>query len=70
MSRRPLSASTSASFGSKCQYKSKDLSMTPKVVIYQSNGTGRDSYVKKSNGGFTKSLDSSSSFMTSESILI
>ena len=56
MSRtRPYSAeSTTASFGSRCISKLKDISMNPKVSNYQTDGMGRDSYIKLPNGGFTR----------------
>lgn len=29
--------------------------INPKVANYQTNGTGRDTYIRTNNGGFTKS---------------
>ena len=52
---RPFSAtSTTASFGSRCYSKIKDLSMQPHISIYKTNGYGRDSYIEVPNGGFRK----------------
>ena len=50
---RPLSGTTNSVYGQK----RPDLSMTPKVSIYRSNGFGRDAYISNSNGGFRKSCD-------------
>ena len=52
MKSRPLSASTAVPFGSSCQPKVRDLRMTPKVTVYHSNGSGRDTYINYNNGGF------------------
>ena len=52
MRSRPISASTAATFGSTIISKPKDLSINPKVSIYHSNGSGRDSYIGYDNGGF------------------
>jgi hypothetical protein len=52
MKSRPMSASTASSFGNL--RKSPNLEMNPKVSNYQSNGTGRDSYINFSNGGFRR----------------
>jgi hypothetical protein len=55
MKSRPLSASTVESFG---QFSTKkNLEMNPKVSHYHSDGTGRDAYIKLSNGGFRKTWD-------------
>ena len=32
------------------------LELNPKVANYQTNGTGRDTYIRVDNGGFTKML--------------
>lgn len=55
MKSRPMSATTASSFGNFKQ--SKNLEMNPKVSNYQSNGSGRDSYIKMGNGGFTKTAE-------------
>ena len=52
MKSRPMSASTTATFGSQYQPKIKDFHMNPKVSVYHSNGSGRDSYINYDNGGF------------------
>ena len=52
MKSRPLSASTAATFGSSFQPKLKDYHMNPKISIYRTNGTGRDTYINYDNGGF------------------
>lgn len=54
MYSRPLSASTTATFGSRIFPKPKDYHMNPKFSIYHSNGTGRDTYINYDNGGFRK----------------
>ena len=54
MKSRPLSASTTATFGSAFITKPKDISMNPKVSIYHSNGSGRDTYINYDNGGFRR----------------
>ena len=53
---RPFSStSNSAFFGSRCAPHIKNYKMNPKVSMYQTDGFGRDSYIKFSNGGFRKS---------------
>lgn len=53
---RPYSAaSTTATFGSRCTPQMKDYKMNPKVTMYQTDGFGRDTYIKEPNGGFRKS---------------
>lgn len=52
---RPYSATAkTAPFGSRCQPQIKDYKMTPKVAMYQTDGFGRDTYIKEPNGGFRK----------------
>ena len=53
---RPYSStSTTAYFGSRCTARNKDYRMNPKVSMYQTDGFGRDTYIKEPNGGFRKS---------------
>ena len=52
---RPLSAHSIASFGQQYARTPNNLELKPKVSNYNSNGSGRDSYIKMSNGGFSKS---------------
>ena len=52
---RPLSANTYSSFGYKSQRAPNYLEINPKVSNYQSDGAGRDYYIKLSNGGFNRS---------------
>lgn len=52
MNSRPTSATTAVTFGSKCSPKLKDISITPKVTLYRTDGTGRDTYINYDNGGF------------------
>ena len=53
---RPFtSTSTSAFFGSRCIPNLKNFKMNPKVSMYQTDGYGRDTYIKEPNGGFRKS---------------
>ena len=53
---RPFSStSTTAFFGSRCVPYKKDYRMNPKVSMYQTDGFGRDSYIKEPNGGFRRS---------------
>ena len=55
MNSRPMSGSTTTSFG---QFTTKrNLEMNPKVSHYHSDGSGRDAYIKFSNGGFRKTWD-------------
>ena len=54
MKSRPLSASTASTFGSTFFLKTKDFHMNPKIIIYRTNGTGRDTYIDYDNGGFRK----------------
>ena len=49
------STSTTAFFGSRCVSHKKDYRMNPKVSMYQTDGFGRDTYIKEPNGGFRKS---------------
>lgn len=58
MNSRPTSATTAVSFGSKCSQKLKDISIVPKVTMYRTDGTGRDTYINYDNGGF-KNITSS-----------
>lgn len=52
---RPMSGRTTyTSFGYK---SSPDYNINPKVANYQTNGSGRDSYIKCSNGGFRRTWD-------------
>ena len=52
---RPFtSTSTTGFFGARIQTRNKNLSMNPKVSMYQTDGFGRDSYIKIPNGGFRK----------------
>jgi len=51
MSIRPLSANSS-SFGNNRNYP-KSPQVLSKVTTYKSDGTGRDSYIIKNNGGFS-----------------
>lgn len=53
MSSRPTSAST---FGSICAPKTKDYSMNPKISIYRTDGSGRDTYINYDNGGFRTNI--------------
>ena len=48
------STSTTGFFGARIQTHSKNLSMNPKVAMYQTDGFGRDTYIKVPNGGFRK----------------
>ena len=48
------STSVDGLFGAKFQNRNKILSMNPKVSMYQTDGFGRDSYIKVPNGGFRK----------------
>ena len=53
---RPYSStSTTAFFGSRVAPHNKDYRMNPKVAMYQTDGFGRDTYIKEPNGGFRKS---------------
>ena len=53
---RPFtSTSTTAFFGSRCIPNLKNFKMNPKVSMYQTDGYGRDTYIKEPNGGFRKS---------------
>ena len=53
---RPFSStSTTAFFGSRVHPQGKDYRMNPKVAMYQTDGFGRDTYIKEPNGGFRKS---------------
>ena len=53
---RPFtSTSTSAFFGSRCIPNLKNFKMNPKVSMYQTDGYGRDTYIKEPNGSFRKS---------------
>ena len=53
---RPYSStSTTAFFGSRVAPQGKDYRMNPKVAMYQTDGFGRDTYIKEPNGGFRKS---------------
>lgn len=55
---RPFSStSTTAHFGSRCEKHLKDFHMNPKVAMYQTDGFGRDTYIKESNGGFRKAWE-------------
>ena len=49
------STSTTAFFGSRCVPILKNYKMNPKVSMYQTDGFGRDTYIKEPNGGFRKS---------------
>ena len=52
---RPYSSThTTAFFGSRAYPHNKDYRMNPKVAMYQSDGYGRDTYIKEPNGGFRK----------------
>jgi hypothetical protein len=52
---RPYSStSTTAYFGSRVAPHNKDYKMNPKVAMYQTDGFGRDTYIKIPNGGFRK----------------
>ena len=52
---RPYTSThTTAYFGSRCVPHNKDYRMNPKFAIYQSDGYGRDTYIKEPNGGFRK----------------
>lgn len=51
------STSTTAYFGSRCVPYTKDYKMNPKVVMYQTDGFGRDTYIKEPNGGFRKAWE-------------
>lgn len=53
MSSRPTSAST---FGSICVPKMKDYSMNPKVSVYRTDGSGRDTYINFDNEGFRNNI--------------
>ncbi len=55
MKSRPMSATTATSFGQSTV--KKNLEMNPKVSHYHSNGSGRDGYIKLSNGGFRKTWE-------------
>jgi hypothetical protein len=57
MATRPLSASTATSFGGKFNHTTKDFHMNPKVSNYQTNGSGRDSYIISDNGGFRRTWE-------------
>ena len=48
---RPNSATNRAS--SLINFKSR-YEITPKTVMYSVDGSGRDGYIKKSNGGYFK----------------
>lgn len=48
---RPLSAMSGSGSTSHRKY---NMEIIPKTVNYQPDGTGRDTYVKTSNGGFSK----------------
>ena len=52
---RPLSAHSYTSFGHQNTKTPNYLEINPKVSNYNSNGSGRDSYIKMSNGGFSRS---------------
>ena len=53
---RPFtSTSTTAFFGSRSIPYLKNYKMNPKVSMYQTDGFGRDTYIKEPNGGFRKS---------------
>ena len=49
------STSTTAFFGSRSIPNLKNFKMNPKVSMYQTDGFGRDTYIKEPNGGFRKS---------------
>ena len=49
------STSTTAFFGSRIIPNLKNFKMNPKVAMYQTDGFGRDTYIKEPNGGFRKS---------------
>ena len=52
---RPYSSThTTAFIGSRAYPHNKDYRMNPKVAMYQSDGYGRDTYIKEQNGGFRK----------------
>jgi hypothetical protein len=52
MSVKPLSGTTISTFGINRSYP-KSPQVASKVTMYKSNGTGRDSYITKNNGGFS-----------------
>jgi hypothetical protein len=52
---RPSSASAYTGFGYKSQRAPNHLEINPKVSNYQTDGAGRDYYIKLSNGGFNRS---------------
>ena len=52
---RPYSSThTTAYFGSRAYPHKIDYRMNPKVAMYQTDGYGRDTYIKEPNGGFRK----------------
>lgn len=55
---RPASAA-SICFGAHSHQTLKDYHMNPKVAVYQTNGTGRDTYINFNNGGFRNIISSS-----------
>jgi hypothetical protein len=68
MKARPMSPGGMSTFGNT--KTTKDLSMTPKVAHYSSNGSGRDSYINFSNGGFRKKWENNyTSILTCNIIL-
>jgi len=48
---RPLSAISNTGNNGNRKY---NLELIPKIVNYQPDGSGRDTYIKTSNGGFFK----------------
>jgi hypothetical protein len=52
ISMRPLSSSSTAASYVKNGSYPKLVSVNSKVSIYKSDGTGRDTYIEKNNGGF------------------
>lgn len=63
---RPFSATTNSVYGQRLT----DLSITPKVSIYRSNGLGRDAYISNNNGGFRKGCEGYNFKATSNNIFI